>query len=113
LGLSFGLGVALGVIPGTGALIAAVCAALFRLNLPLMVSGAFLTNPLTAPFVYLGSFFLGQWLLGSRLPNAALPRLALGTLTGNLILAVGLGGLGYLVVLGLATSIRAHRSPRR
>ncbi len=110
LALAFGLGIILGVIPGTGAIAAATCAAILRLNLPLMVAGALLTNPVTVPFVYLGSYLLGEWLLGKWLPAGFLARLAVGTLLGNLILAVGFGFLGYLLALGFIARIRAQRA---
>ena len=107
LALAFGLGVALGILPGTGALAAAVCAALLRLNLPLMMAGALLTNPATALLIYPVSFLLGKWLLGERLPTDFLAQIAVGTITGNLILAIVLGAVGYGVALG---SIRIFRA---
>ncbi len=112
LALAFGLGVALGVIPGTGAIASAVVAALFRLNLPIMVAGALVTNPLTTPFVYVGSYLLGHWLLGDWLPAGTIRQVLLGTLAGNLVIAVGLGLLGYLLVLGTVIFIRNRRKAR-
>lgn len=99
LALAFGLGLALGILPGTGPIAAAVVAAVFRLNLPVMVAGAFLTNPLTAPLVYGGSYFLGHWLLGDLVPSGKIAQILLKTATGNLILAVALGFLGFLITL--------------
>jgi len=116
LGLAFGLGVMLGILPGTGALAAAACATFFRLNLPLAVAGTFLMNPFTMVFVYGGSYALGRWLLGE---TAAVPwlgaRIVLRTLVGNVLLAVGFGVVGYLVVVGLVTAGRwrtRSRSPK-
>ena len=106
LALAFGLGIFLGVIPGTGAIAAAVVAALFRLNLPVMVAGSLLTNPLTAPFVYVGSFLLGHRLFGHWLPTEKISRILLSTLAGNLILAICLGLIGYLLVLGAVILVR-------
>ncbi|MBI1952553.1 MAG: DUF2062 domain-containing protein [Candidatus Omnitrophica bacterium] len=103
LALAFGLGIALGIIPGTGAIVAAGAAAAFKLNLPLMVAGALLTNPLTVPLVYAGSFFLGHWLLGDWLPAGRISSILLGTLTGNLLLAAGMGLAGYLIVFGISS----------
>ena len=112
LALAFGLGITLGIIPGTGAIAAAAVAAILRLNLPLMVAGALLTNPITTPFVYVGSFLLGSWLLQAWLPTVGFLRVVLSFLAGNLILALGLGTLGYLAVLGLTTLLRRGRLPR-
>lgn len=112
LALAFGLGVFLGIIPVTGTIAAAAVAALFRLNLPVMVAGSLLTNPVTAPFVYIGSYLLGHWLLGDWLPAGTIRRILLGTLAGNLVIAVGLGLLGYLLVLGTVIFIRNRRKDR-
>ena len=112
LALAFGLGVFLGIIPGTGAIAAAAMAALFRLNLPVMVAGALLTNPITTPFVYACSYFLGHWLLGDWLPAGRISRILLDTLAGNLVLAVSLGLIGYLLVLGAVIFIRNRRKSR-
>lgn len=110
LALAFGLGVALGIIPGTGAIAAAAVATIFRLNLPLMVAGALLTNPITTPFVYMGSYLLGSWLIGPWLAAHKVLQAITSIIAGNLILAAGLGLAGYLVVLGLAVLLRRGRS---
>lgn len=109
LALAFGLGVALGILPGTGAIAAAMVAALFRLNLPIMVAGSLLTNPITTPFVYIGSFLIGHWLLGDWLPAGKISRILLSTLTGNLILTLLLGLIGYLVVFAISLALRRRR----
>ena len=111
LAASFGLGVVLGTLPGTGPIAAAVTAGVLRLNLPLMVGGALLTNPLTLPFVYGWSFLIGRTLLGDWTPTGFLIRILrvlLGTLVGNLVLAVGLGVAGYLVVLSVVAVTRFY-----
>ncbi len=108
LALSFGLGVALGVLPGTGALVAAAFGAALRLNVPLMMAGALLTNPVTVPFLYAGSYFLGEWFLGSWLPAGLIARIALGTITGSLFLAVALGLIAYGVVFSLTFWMRTR-----
>ena len=109
LGLAFGFGVFLGIIPGTGAIAAAACAAFLRLNLPLMVAGALLTNPVTTPFVYGASYLIGKRVLGSFVPAWSGFRIVLQTLTGNLILAVGLGLVGYLVIFCFVGLLRLRR----
>ena len=107
LSFAFGLGVTLGIIPGTGAIAAAALASVLRLNLPLMVAGALLTNPITTPFVYIGSYFLGQKILGDQLGLRPLAKAILSTAIGNLVLAVGLGLFGYLLVFIVVTVARA------
>lgn len=111
--LSFALGVALGVIPGTGALVAAGVATLFRLNLPVMVAGALVTNPITSPFIYTGSYALGHWLLGDWLPSSRVGKILLGTLVGNMVLAFIMAGAAYLILWGLVHWIRIRIRNRR
>jgi len=103
LALAFGIGIFLGVFPGTGAVAAAFVATALRLNLPIMVAGALLTNPLTAPFLYIASYALGHWLFGAHLPSNALANVLLSTVAGNLILSACLAVIGYLVAFGLAS----------
>lgn len=111
--LAFALGVALGVIPGTGALVAAGAAALLRLNLPVMVAGALVTNPITTPFIYGGSYALGHWMLGDWLPSSRLGKVLLGTVAGNMVLAFLMAGVAYLALWGLAHWIRVRVRNRR
>ena len=111
LALSFGFGVVLGVMPGTGAVVAAVAASILRLNLLLMVAGALLTNPITAPFLYIGSYFLGKWLLGDQLHLwPVVLKIPAEVIVGNLILALGFGLLAYLIVFGVSFIVK---NPRR
>ena len=111
--LSFSLGVALGVIPGTGAIVAAGVATLFRLNLPVMVAGALITNPLTSPFIYAGSYVLGHWLLGEHLPDSKMGKIFLGTLVGNMVLAFVMSLVAYFVVWGIIRVVRLRLKARR
>ena len=101
VGMAFGLGIFLGVLPGTGAIAAAFVATALRLNLPIMVAGALLTNPLTAPFLYIASYALGHWLFGAHLPANVVANALLSTVAGNLILSTALAIIGYLVAFGL------------
>ena len=112
LALAFGLGVFLGVIPGTGAVVAVGASTLFRLNLPLMVAGAMLTNPITVPFVYAGSYFIGRRLLGDHLAAGFLGQVLLPIIAGNLPLAAFLAVSGYLFVWIFITWRRSRRSSR-
>ncbi len=102
LAFAFALGILLGILPGTGAIVAAGVATALRLSVPLAVAGALVTNPLTAPLVYAGSFFLGRWLLGNEVAEHKLIRIGLTTIAGNVLLALCMAVAGYLVVLGLA-----------
>ena len=101
------MGILLGVLPGTGAVVAAGLAVVLRLNLPLAVAGAMVVNPITVPLVYAGSYFLGRWLLGDQMIEHKIARILLSTLAGNMVMALGLAVVGYLIVWGLAVW---HRS---
>lgn len=107
LALALALGILLGVLPGTGAAVAAALALWFRLNFALMVSGALLVNPITAPFLYVFSYALGARLLGDRLPSGWVARITAGTLVGNLVLASALSLMAYVIMF---LFIRAHRA---
>ena len=97
---------ALGILPGTGAVAAAACATILRLNVPVAVAGSLLTNPLTMPFVYLGSYAIGRWVLGAHPFVHVIQNVVVQTLVGGLLLAVALGIAAYLIALGLCRARR-------
>ena len=111
--VAFALGIALGVIPGTGAFVAAGVATVLRLNLPVMVAGALITNPVTSPFIYTGSYALGRWLLGDWLPTSRVGKILLGTVAGNMVLALLMAAAGYLIIWGLIHRVRVRLRNRR
>lgn len=113
LGIAFALGIALGVIPGTGAIVAAGVATVLRLNLPVMVAGALVTNPVTTPFIYGASFALGHWLLGDHLPETGVWKFLLGTVTGSVLLALAMSAVGYLLIWGMVHFVRVRIRNRR
>ena len=99
LALAFSLGILLGVLPGTGALVAAGVATALQMNVPLAVAGALMINPITAPLVYGASFFLGRWMLGDEVAKHLIVRIGLTTIAGNVVLAFALAVAGYIGVL--------------
>ena len=111
LGFAFALGILLGVLPGTGAIVAAGLATVLGLNLPLAVAGAMLINPLTAPLVYGGSYFLGAWLLGNTHLEKTISRVLLTTLAGNVLMAVVMAAAGYVAVWGIVVWYRSRKKP--
>lgn len=111
LAFAFAMGILLGVLPFTGAVVAAGLATVLRLNLPLAMAGAMVTNPLTAPLVYGGSFFLGRWLLGNAELEQTITRILLTTIAGNLTLAMGMALTGYLLVWGFAAWCQSKKRP--
>lgn len=110
LALAFSLGILLGVLPGTGAFVAAGVAAALRMNVPLAVAGALVINPLTAPLVYGASFFLGRWILGDEVAKHLIVRIGLTTAAGNVILAFSLAVAGYAGVLLFTLWVRSKKA---
>jgi uncharacterized protein (DUF2062 family) len=111
LGTSFGIGVFLGVIPGTGLIAAAGAAALFKLNLPITMVGACLTNPVTMPLIYGAGALIGNHLMGEHASVRELGKFLFHTVLGTTILAVFLGVAGYLLATGFALLYRILRKP--
>lgn len=109
LAFAFALGILLGVLPGTGAIVAAGVATALRLSVPLAVGGALVTNPLTAPLVYGASYLIGRWLLGDQVAEHVILRIGLTTIAGNAILALVMAVVGYAAVLALATRYQAQK----
>lgn len=97
---------------------AAICAVVFRVNLPLALLTTLYTNPLTIVPLYIAAFAIGQWTLpGDHRTFVAPPEpgagglvawagdlidwmLGLGTplALGLLLLATGLAVTGYFLV---------------
>lgn len=109
LALAFALGILLGVLPGTGAFVAAGVATALQMNVPLAVAGAFVINPLTAPLVYGTSFFLGRWMLGDEVAKHLIVRIGLTTAAGNVILAFAMAVAGYTGVLLFTLWVRSKK----
>jgi uncharacterized protein (DUF2062 family) len=118
LGLSLGVGVAIGILPGTGAIVAGIAAPILRLNLPLMVSGALLSNPITSPLVYGASYWIGCRLFHiTFLEQFKWAQIFLTTLAGNIVLALAMGVASYLLLtvflIVMRWLIRQRRRLRR
>ena len=111
-------GLACGLIPGPFQMLgAALCALLFRVNLPLAMLVTLYTNPFTIVPLYLVAYELGRLALGERGAFSAPPDFVLGHLAdwsqamlgwmagvgkplgiGLIVLAAGLAVLGYFAV---------------
>lgn len=63
---SFAIGVFIGILPGTGLVVALLVAILFRLNKTSIALGALTNNPWTTAFIYAGSYKIGQWILRTK-----------------------------------------------
>jgi uncharacterized protein (DUF2062 family) len=108
-----------GLIPGPLQMLgAAICAVIFRVNLPLALLTTLYTNPLTIVPLYIVAFALGQWVLPGEQRHFVAPpepgdegllawmralidwMIGLGTplAVGLLLLASGLALAGYFLV---------------
>lgn len=106
-----------GLIPGPLQMLgAALCAVLFRVNLPLAMLTTLYTNPLTIVPIYLLAYQLGRWLIQDDLAFTAPPAFAgqglegwsEAMLTWMLTVARPLGW--GLVLLGLVLAVAGYVS---
>lgn len=106
------VGLFCGLIPGPFQMLgAAICAVIFRINLPLALVTTLYTNPFTIVPLYLLAYAIGNLLLGGSAPFIPPPRYgdaSLAAWLGQLI--DWLGHLGLPLALGLvllATTLAA------
>ncbi len=119
------LGIFIGMTPTFGfqMAIAVFFAILLKENKLAAALGVWITNPVTAPFVYALEYESGRLLLG--MPHARLPgeftfkaltslgwEVLLPLCLGSLIYGVLCSGLSFALTLRLIPSIRAWRVPR-
>ncbi len=69
MALSCGLGVFIGLSPyiGLHTYLVVLCARFFRIPLPPLLIGSWISNPLTIPFIYFTTTKFGMWLLNYRI----------------------------------------------
>lgn len=125
-----------GLIPGPLQMLgAAICAIVFRINLPLAMLTTLYTNPFTIVPLYALAFALGKWALSDHSPQLAEPPelgdgglfswlaalfdwmvgLGLPLAFGLILLATGLSTVGYVLVrlAWRIALIRAWRQRKR
>jgi hypothetical protein len=121
----FALGIFIGMTPTFGFQIALAIffAFLLKENKLAAIIGVFITNPLTAPFIYALEYESGRRLMGmdhAKFPSeftfSALAGLSWDVLlplcVGSLIYGILCAGLSYALVLRLIPSVRTWRIPR-
>ena len=118
ISLGFGLGVFLGIMPGSGPIAAIVLATLFRINRLSSLAGSLLTNTwlslVTIPIaIKIGSVLLGlswqqvstDWVVflrdfhWSNLFKISLLKMALAPIFGLIIIGLAAGIIGYLTLI--------------
>jgi uncharacterized protein (DUF2062 family) len=68
-GLALGIFIALTPTIGVQMAMTVVAAFILRVNIPVAVAACWITNPLTAPFIYTLQYRLGIWLVGVARPE--------------------------------------------
>lgn len=119
------LGIFIGMTPTFGfqMAIAIFCAWLLRENKLAAALGVWITNPLTAPFIYALEYESGRLLLGmarahlpAHLTFAALRTLGWQVIVplcfGSLLYAVVSGGIAYALTLRMVPLVRNWHIPR-
>ena len=107
LGLALGLFVAMSPTMGFQMIIAIFFATLFKWNKIAAAIAVWLSNPLTAPFIYSLTYFIGARLLGTASLRALPKELSFSTIYAllqkapEIILAMTIGG----VILGIPLAI--------
>jgi uncharacterized protein (DUF2062 family) len=123
--LGFGIGVFLGVFPGTGPLAALFCAWLFRLNRASALLGSLLTNTWISLVIFLLAVKAGSAVMRvgwqevhkagldlikdfhwAKLWSVSIGKIALPLLIGYTLIGLVLGLLAYLITLILLTRLR-------
>ena len=133
-GVALGLFISTTPTFGVQTFIALFFAALFRCSKICAVVAAQLTNALTAPFIFLGTYYLGAVILGRPFDQGKFqqllenfswtgvwdfgPSIFTSLWVGGLIVGVILALIGYFVVLGIDTKahlqiVRAKQAAKR
>ncbi|PLX98472.1 MAG: DUF2062 domain-containing protein [Desulfuromonas sp.] len=125
----FALGIFIGMTPTFGVQmpIGFFCAWLFRENKLAAVLGVWITNPLTAPFIYAAEYEFGRLLLGME--RLTLPTeysfdtlsqvswdILLPLLVGSILFAILFGSISYALTIRFIPyikTIRISRWPRK
>ena len=129
IALGFGLGVFLGILPGTGPIASLFLAILLRLNRASALLGCILTNTWISIVSFALSIKLGSWIMGldwhsvqndwmqllkdfhwRNLFQSSFMDIALPVILGFIIVSLCWGILGYIISLGVAIRIRKARN---
>ena len=126
--LGFGLGVFLGIFPGTGPVAAIFLAVLFRLNRAAALIGSLLTNTWSSIIVFFLAFQLGSLVMGEKwqditrdwnsfqssfrwadLFKFSTLKIILPVIIGYILIGLLLGFLTYLITLAIIKKVKKAR----
>lgn len=121
----FALGIFIGMTPTFGVQmpIAFFFAWILRENKLAALIGVWITNPVTAPFIYASEYEIGRLLLGMERVSLPLTfsfdtlrhmswEILLPLMTGSLIFAVLFGPIAYALTIRFIPELKAVRVPR-
>jgi uncharacterized protein (DUF2062 family) len=124
----FALGLFVGMSPTIGAqmLIAVPLAALLKVNKLAAVAGVWISNPLTAPFIYGLTYLVGAKIIGlsGHLADgladgvtvveiiAKAPKIFWAMTVGGVVLGIPLAAAGYYLSLGAVSRYRSGIQPK-
>jgi uncharacterized protein (DUF2062 family) len=111
IALGFGLGVFLGIIPGTGPLAALFCAMLLRVNRASSLLGSVLTNTWINIVTFLLAIKIGSAIMDIDWHAAQKKSLILPVVIGYLVIASCAAIVAYLITL-LIFKLRKHEQSR-
>lgn len=131
IALGFGLGVFLGILPGTGPIAALCCAFIFRLNRAAAFLGSLLTNTWLSIVTFALSVKIGAFVMNlewqkvyqdwgvflkdfhwANLFKLGVLEIALPVLAGYLIISLCAGILGYIISWIAVIQIRKAKDKR-
>lgn len=107
---AFFVGLFVAFLPTLGQMpLAAICALLFRVNLPISVALVWISNPLTMPPIFFATYELGRWILDSPQIHFSMelswewfkeefPNFWRPLLLGSVITGLISGGIGYIAM---------------
>lgn len=113
IALGLGLGVFLGILPGSGPLAALFLAFLLRVNRAAALLGSLLTNTWLSIATFLLSVKLGSAIMNLRWQEVYQKKIILPVIVGYFLVAFGLGLAVYLItliILKYANKSRIHLS---
>jgi uncharacterized protein len=124
--MGMAIGVFIGVTPTMPfhTVLAVGLAILLRGSKAAAVLGVWFSNPVTAPFFYVGSYKVGKYLLGNSVPfnlkYESLLELAhlgidvtIALITGGLLLGILPGVASYVVTRKIFTTVRSKRASKK
>ncbi|MCX5705099.1 MAG: DUF2062 domain-containing protein [Candidatus Omnitrophica bacterium] len=131
IALGFGLGVFLGILPGTGPIAALCCAFLFRLNRAAAFLGSLLTNTWLSIVTFVLSVKVGSFMMNmewhkvyqgwlailkdfhwANLFKLSVLEIAFPVLLGYFIISLCAGILGYIISLIAVIQVRKSKEKK-